>query len=164
MYDYRFNRDGERLVRYDFEKWGYDLLDAGVTESDARRLDSDAVFRAKYIKAHGYDKHKVQSASTDSTTVLSPKDSDKQCQAEATLAQQAAQGSAQGVPIEVMRKTVSKILDDNHVSTVAYNKYIQMVNRAYAWQQRGYTLNQIRDADFQACRGTPILWVPSTDK
>jgi hypothetical protein len=161
MYDYRFNKDGERLVRYDFEKWGYDVLDTSVTESDARRLDSDPVFRAKYIKAHGYDKHKAQSVSSDPSTALSPKgDSDEQCNAEAALAKQAAQASAQGVPIEVMRKTVAKILNDNHVSTVAYNKYIQMVNRAYAWQQHGYTLNQIQVADFQACKGAPILEVP----
>jgi len=52
--DLRFNRKGERLVRYDFAKWGYNVLDMGVTEKEARKLDSNPTFRAAYIKAHGY--------------------------------------------------------------------------------------------------------------
>lgn len=58
--DYRFNRQGERLVRYHFDKWGYGVLDTAVTMADAQRLDADPVFRAKYIKSHGYDKYKVR--------------------------------------------------------------------------------------------------------
>jgi hypothetical protein len=66
MYDYRFNRKGERLARYDFTKWGYNVLDNGVTESDAARLDSDPAFRAKYIKSHGYDKHPLRASTAHS--------------------------------------------------------------------------------------------------
>ncbi|WP_232428104.1 hypothetical protein, partial [Burkholderia ubonensis] len=83
-----------------------------------------------------------------------------QCHAEADLAYQVAQASAQGIPIETTRATFAKVLNDNHVSAEAYNSYVQMVNRAYAWQKHGYSLEQIRDADFQACKGTPVLWVP----
>lgn len=59
IYDYRFNRKGERLVRYHFDRWGYNILDNSVTESDARRLDTDPAFRTKYIKQHGYEKYKT---------------------------------------------------------------------------------------------------------
>lgn len=52
--DLRFNREGERLVRYDFAKWGYNALDMGVTEKESAKLDSNSAFRAAYIKAHGY--------------------------------------------------------------------------------------------------------------
>ncbi|KWO50916.1 hypothetical protein WM28_13775 [Burkholderia ubonensis] len=76
QYDLRFNRKGERLVRYRFEKWGYNVLDNGVTEREARRLDSDPAFRAKYIKQHGYDKYKVNESkgSTDVANADLPPD------------------------------------------------------------------------------------------
>lgn len=74
MYDYRFNRKGERLARYDFAKWGYNVLDNGVTVSDAARLDSDSTFRAKYIKSHGYDKYKLHEGSTVATDTNLPPD------------------------------------------------------------------------------------------
>jgi hypothetical protein len=50
-YGYRFNRKGEHLVRYDFTKWGYGMLDL-ATEATATRLDSDSAYRAADIKAH----------------------------------------------------------------------------------------------------------------
>jgi hypothetical protein len=68
QYDLRFNRKGERLVRYHFDKWGYDILDNGVTESEAQRLDSDSAFRAKYIKQHGYDKYRVRESNSAADT------------------------------------------------------------------------------------------------
>lgn len=68
QYDLRFNRKGERLVRYNFDKWGYNILDNGVTERDAQRLDSDPAFRARYIKQHGYGKYKI-GKSKDSTDI-----------------------------------------------------------------------------------------------
>ncbi len=51
MGGYRFNGKGQRLVRYDFTKWGYNLLDL-VPEATAARLDADAKYRAAYIKSH----------------------------------------------------------------------------------------------------------------
>jgi hypothetical protein len=68
--DYRFNRQGERLVRYHFDKWGYNVLDTAVTEADAQRLDADPAFRAKYIKSHGYGKYQTSAlpASDDAQT------------------------------------------------------------------------------------------------
>ncbi|MGC2970443.1 hypothetical protein [Paraburkholderia aspalathi] len=162
--DLRFNRKGERLVRYHFDKWGYDILDNGVTESEAQRLDTDPVFRAKYIKQHGYDKYKMSDEPPVRIAPFARDNSDKQCHAEADIAHQVAQASAQGIPIETARATVTKVLSDNHVSTVAYNDYVQMVYRAYSWQKHGYTLEQIRDADFQACKGTPVSEVPDIDQ
>ncbi len=164
QYDLRFNLKGERLMRYHFDKWGYDILDNGVTESEAQRLDTDPAFRAKYIKQHGYDKYKVSGESPARIAPLARDNSDKQCAAEADLAHQVAQASAQGIPIETARATITKVLSDNRVSTVAYNDYVQMVYRAYAWQKHGYSLEQIRDADFQACKGTPVLEVPDIDQ
>lgn len=49
--DYRFNQKGERLVRYDFTKWGYNLL-TSVPEAIAHRLDTDQNFRASYIRSN----------------------------------------------------------------------------------------------------------------
>lgn len=49
---YRFDKNGERLVNYDFTKWGYNLLDRTVTEKMAVKLDADPKFRAAYIKSH----------------------------------------------------------------------------------------------------------------
>ena len=160
MYDYRFNRKGERLARYDFAKWGYNVLDNGVTVSDAARLDSDPTFRAKYIKSHGYDKHEVKDEPPARIDPFPRDRSDEACHSEADLAYQVAQASAKGIPIETVRTSMAKALDDQHVSTPVYNDHILLVNRAYAWQKHGYTLEQIRDADFQACKGTPILEVP----
>lgn len=85
-----------------------------------------------------------------------------QCRSEADLAYKVAQASAKGIPIDTVRSTMSKVLANNHVSTSDFNRNIQMVNRAYAWQKHGYTPERIRDADFQACRGTPVLEVPIT--
>lgn len=68
QYDLRFNRKGERLVRYHFDKWGYNVLNNGVTEREAQRLDSDPAFRAKYIKQHGYGKYLVRESGTASAT------------------------------------------------------------------------------------------------
>ncbi|KVU80065.1 hypothetical protein WK73_04520 [Burkholderia ubonensis] len=160
QYDLRFNRKGERLVRYRFERWGYNVLDNGVTEREARRLDSDPAFRAKYIKQHGYDKYKVNDEPPARIAPAANSNSDTQCHAEADLAYQVAQASAQGIPIETTRATFAKVLNDNHVSAEAYNSHMRMINRTYAWQKHGYSLEQIREGDFQACRGTPTLWVP----
>jgi hypothetical protein len=163
--DYRFNRKGERLVYYHFERWGYGFLDAGMPESVAQRLDSDPAFRSKYIKQHGIDKYPLNKTSPD--TIIAPiaKDSSgDQCRSESDLAYEVAQASAKGIPIQNVRDRVAKILDENHVSTEAYNAQILMVNRAYAWQKHGYTLDQVRDADFQACRGTPVLEIPAIEQ
>lgn len=51
MYGYYYNRKGERLVRYDFTKWGYNLL-TQVPEATAIKLDTDPKYRAAYIKTH----------------------------------------------------------------------------------------------------------------
>ncbi|PLZ01958.1 hypothetical protein CY652_13085 [Burkholderia sp. WAC0059] len=161
QYDLRFNREGERLVRYNFDKWGYNILDNGVTEHDAQRLDSDQAFRAKYIKQHGYEKYKIQRASAEASIKPFAKDqNDQQCRTDADTAYQVAQASANGVPIEKTRAAMAKSLDGIHVSTETYNDYIGMVNRAYAWQKHGYTLDQIRNGEYQACKGTPVLDVP----
>lgn len=161
MYDLRFTRKGERLVRYHFDKWGYNILDNSVTEADAQRLDTDPAFRAKYIKQHGYEKYKISDASPKiDITSLTGSHDDDQCHAESELASQVAQASAKGIPIDAVRAKMTKVLDDNHVSTPEFNRRMGMIYRAYAWQKHGYTLDQIRDADFQACKGTPVLEVP----
>ncbi|PMS37141.1 hypothetical protein B0G57_1151 [Trinickia symbiotica] len=136
-------------------------MDNGVTESDAARLDSDPAFRAKYIKRHGYEKDKVKNEPPARIDPFAKDRSDEACHSEADLAYEVAQASAKGIPIDTVRSRMAKALDAQHVSTAAYNDHIQLVNRAYAWQKHGYTLVQIRDADFQACKGTPVLEVPS---
>jgi hypothetical protein len=159
--DYRFNRKGERLVRYHFDKWGFNVLDNAVTERVAHRIDTDAAFRAKYIKQHGYEQYKIGNEQpVASVSPSADEDIDKQCREEADLAYQVAQASAKNIPIETTRATFAKTLTENHVPVDAYNSHMRMINRTYAWQQHGYSLDQIREGDFQACRGTPTLWVP----
>ncbi|WP_261547174.1 hypothetical protein [Burkholderia multivorans] len=161
QYDLRFNRKGERLVRYHFDKWGYNILNNGVTEREAQRLDSDPAFRAKYIKQHGYEQYKIANEPQVAGVASSADENiDKQCREEADLAYQVAQASAKNIPIETTRATFAKTLTENHVPIDTYNRHMRMINRTYAWQQHGYSLDQIREGDFQACRGTPTLWVP----
>jgi hypothetical protein len=137
------------------------LCDNSVTESDAQRLDTDPVFRAKYIKQHGYEKYKIADAADqmDITPVIGRRD-DSQCRAESELAYKVAQASKKGIPIDTVRASATKILNENHVAPAEFNRHMGMIYRAYAWQQHGYTFEQIRDADFRACKGTPVLEVP----
>ena len=117
--DYRFNRKGERLVRYHFDKWGYNVLNNGVTAREAQRLDSDPAFRAKYIKQHGYEQYKVSNEHPVASLAPSADENiDKQCREEADLAYQVAQASAKNIPIETTRATFAKTLTENHVSVV----------------------------------------------
>jgi hypothetical protein len=89
---FRFNPKDENLTDYDFSKWGYNVLDRGVTEKDARRLDSDPAFRAKYIKAHGYDKHPT--AAANNSAVKRPPEAS--CREDATFSQHIAEVRDQG--------------------------------------------------------------------
>ncbi len=148
------------------------LAQAGITDEEraARAdelsklviwFDTDAAFRAKYIKQHGYEQYKC--GNEQPVASLSPSadgDIDKQCREEADLAYQVAQASAKNIPIETTRVTFAKTLTENHVPVDTYNRHMRMINRTYAWQQHGYSLDQILEGNFQACRGTPTLWVP----
>lgn len=63
-YGYQFNHKGERLVRYDFTKWGYNLL-TQVPEATAIKLDSDPKYRAAYIKAQHIKRYVKKPQSDD---------------------------------------------------------------------------------------------------
>lgn len=64
MYGYYYNRKGERLVRYDFTKWGYNLL-TQVPEATAIKLDTDPKYRAAYIKTHDIKPYVKKTESDD---------------------------------------------------------------------------------------------------
>ena len=55
---YRFDRQGNLLVYYRFDHWGYGVVES-LPEEVARRLDADSTYRTKYIKQHGYEKYKI---------------------------------------------------------------------------------------------------------
>jgi len=73
---YIFNRKGERLFHYSFDRWGYNVLHASVTYSEAQLLDTDPTFRARFIKAHGYEKYKETPESAYEPPDIPSSDSD----------------------------------------------------------------------------------------
>lgn len=68
---YRFNEMGQLLVNYRFDQWGYDVLDRTVTEQIGHRLDSDAKFRAEYIKQHGFEAYRSKKQVSKTSPALS---------------------------------------------------------------------------------------------
>jgi hypothetical protein len=55
---YRFDQQGNLLVFYRFDHWGYGVIE-NLPEKVARQLDADSTYRTKYIKQHGYEKYKI---------------------------------------------------------------------------------------------------------
>jgi hypothetical protein len=72
QYGYRFNRKGEKMVYYNFEKWDYSLLSL-LPVTTANRLDTDAAYRAAYIKSH-HIKRYVKPVESDSDVIVFFKD------------------------------------------------------------------------------------------
>lgn len=105
-----FNRQGQRIVTYDFSRWGYEVTDTYVTESDARRIDTDPKFREGYIKSHGYDKYK------GTTTDASEKALIRECNKHATVAEDIAGMRDQGMTEDEAMQGVnqSKVSEEAH--------------------------------------------------
>jgi hypothetical protein len=97
-----FDRQGQRIVTYDFSRWGYQVTDAYVTEADAERLDEDSKFRAIYIKSHGYDKYK------DIATDASKKTLVQECKKRAEIAEYFGKSLNEGVTEDEAMQSVNQ--------------------------------------------------------
>jgi hypothetical protein len=169
MYGYRFNAKGEKITRYDFNQWGYNLIAGAVTEKDAQLLDSDPSFRAKYIKQHGYDKYKKGEKPAGQP------DGDALCNPEADFVYKFAQDFKSGkTTIESARAEVTrsffpdpkmlemgsdpsnyeKVVEFNKIAEV-HNKKMAKLNIAYISLTQGHTPEYVRDAALQYCYGHP---------
>lgn len=153
MYGYYFNGKGERLIGYDFTRWGYNIVNRGVTETEAQRLNDDPAYRAKYIKQHGYEQYQSKG-----------RDDAGQCAAEAEFAYKIGQESLRGTTVESARDAIGRPdrtttnIDQYNIQAEAYNRKIMIINRSYLLLADGRSPNQVRDAALQACNvNTPTL-------
>ena len=118
---YRFDQQGNLLVYYRFEHWGYGVVE-NLPEKVARRLDADSTYRAKYIKQHGYEKYKI--AATPKAE-LTDKDVNRNMQlGEQYKAQHEAASNSSSDSTE--HGQVEYRLDETHHYVMRCNRYLPM--------------------------------------